>query len=717
MNISKERHRCLGCMEMYLSFDEVCPYCGYANGAPPKEMYHLAPGTWLEQRYLIGRVLGFGGFGITYVGWDDKLERKVAVKEYLPGDCSTRIPGSEAVTVFEGEKEEQYHKGFQMFMEEGEKLMKFQMFPAIVNVFDCLEANGTAYLIMEYLDGCTLREVLEERKRLDIDETLRMMLPVMNDLEKIHEAGLIHRDIAPDNIFITKENKVKLLDFGSARYVTLTHSKSLSVIIKAGYAPPEQYQSHGRQGSWTDVYGLAATMYRMLTGIPPEDAMERMEKDRLELPSKNGADLLKNQEIALMNALNTAVDSRTATMGEFKAQLFSEGTLTRQKAGKRDNHIGKGLPLFWMGALAVLCFSAGMGVLFFSGFSRIGGTPQKKMPAPATGLIGNYRGFLYDEVVEEAKKNGIILEIVNTSNEVNGEKLTDDTIGKILSQMPEAGTFPKDWDGKLSVVVSAGTKKSKVGNYGGYSLDDVKEMMQKEHILLQEGEEFSGNIIKGYVAGQSFPKGEEVPAGSAVVVNVSAGEADIDKTKTFQMPEMSGKTFGEALQLAEKKGFYVGISEHRYSAKEKKGTVCGQSVPAKTESREGTEVFLIISDGPEQKNVPNVIGREQTDAEKELQAQKLKVKVVHDYNDSYGAGYEKGIVMEQSKKGGTTVDEGTEVTLTISRGSEPTTQERATRRSSVGRGSKKTTRNTQKKKRRQTKEYKKKWTDIKPRKK
>lgn len=676
MSEKKEQRRCLGCMEMYTSFDNICPHCGYVNDSPPEEMYHLYPGTILDGRYLIGRVIGFGGFGITYIGWDEKLLRKVAIKEYLPGECATRIPGDEKITVFEGEKEEQFQKGITAFIEEARKLMQFQNYAAIVNVYDCFEANGTAYLIMEYLKGKTLQKFLEEKKRLNVDETLQIILPIMDDLQKIHETGIIHRDIAPDNIFITEEGMVKLLDFGSARFVALAQSKSLSVIIKAGYAPPEQYQSKGNQGSWTDVYSLAATMYRMLTGVTPEEALERMAEDHLLPPSKLGAKLLKNQETALLNALNTSVESRTKTLAEFKEEFLSLKTVIRQK----DEHRGgqkltrKKLIGTGVATVAVLCMI--VAGLFGTGIVRLGGSVIEQKIDYSSGLVGNYKGFFYDDVKNDAKANGISLEVVNTTNESNGTSLTDDTIGKILSQTPEAGTSLEECDGKIQVVISAGTKQSQVQDYRGYTLEEAQKMAEENHISLMEKQQEEGNVPAGYVLAQATQPGEKIARDSVLEVTISSGRAipageSADGEGTFKMPSLSGKTFDKALKLAEKYGFLVGIREHQYSVKEKKGTICAQTVAAKTDTVGGTEVLVTISDGPEQMKVPDVIGQTLADATKAMEKQKLKVTTAEAYNDAYGSQYEEGTVMAQSVKGGTTVDEGTEITLTVSRGAEP----------------------------------------------
>ena len=268
----------MGCMETYREELGICPYCGYADGTPVEEQIHMEPGTVLRDRYVIGKVLGFGGFGVTYIGWDNKLEMKVAVKEYLPSEFSTRMPGQTMVTVFRGEKQEQFREGLKKFVDEAKRLANFKNEEGVVRVYDSFTENETAYIVMEYLEGETLAELLEREGAIPEDRAVEMMMPVMKSLEVIHSAGILHRDIAPDNIFITKDGTTKLIDFGASRYATTSHSRSLSVIIKPGYSPEEQYRSRGDQGPHTDVYALAATLYKMITGKTPPDAMERRAK-------------------------------------------------------------------------------------------------------------------------------------------------------------------------------------------------------------------------------------------------------------------------------------------------------------------------------------------------------------------------------------------------------------------------------------------------------
>lgn len=285
-------HPCTVCPNCFqpLGDEGVCGHCGFEANGYVTLPHHLAPGARIKQRYQVGRVLGEGGFGITYAGWDTVLDVKVAIKEfYMAGYVNRNHEASPNVFATLGAHRDTFNKNKEKFLSEARVLARFYEEPGIVGVRDFCEENGTAYIIMDFLDGVTLKEYLEAHGPLPPAEAIRLLLPVIRSLQHVHAGGVIHRDISPDNIMVLADGRTKLLDFGAAREVSQTDIKSLSVILKPGYAPEEQYRSKGRQGPWTDVYALAATLYRCITGEAPDDAMERMYRDRLPAPADTAA--------------------------------------------------------------------------------------------------------------------------------------------------------------------------------------------------------------------------------------------------------------------------------------------------------------------------------------------------------------------------------------------------------------------------------------------
>ncbi|MBL8173809.1 MAG: serine/threonine protein kinase [Bryobacterales bacterium] len=312
---------CMGCMELR-GPGAVCPHCGFVEGADPESPLHLRPRTELHGQYLVGKVLGHGGFGITYLGWDLNLERKIAIKEYLPSGVAVRNGANSDVMPFSGEMRKDFEYGLERYLDEARTVARFQTHPSIVSILNFFRANGTAYLVMEYLEGATLERFLDSNDgKTTIGNMLTVMLPVMDALHTVHQQGLLHRDISPDNIYITRNWAVKVLDFGAARYALGQKSRNLSVILKEGYAPVEQYHSKGRQGPWTDVYGVAATIYRALTGKTPPASLDRMQSDDMQPPSQLGVELSAVQEQAILRALAVQPDQRFASMEEFRLAI------------------------------------------------------------------------------------------------------------------------------------------------------------------------------------------------------------------------------------------------------------------------------------------------------------------------------------------------------------------------------------------------------------
>lgn len=303
---------CYNCMRDKGDRD-VCPFCNTGALKDP-ELHQLPPGTVIGGRYTVGKVLGEGGFGITYIGLDNTLDIVVAVKKYFPYGCSHRSSNITAEVSVSGGSGEVYRKGKDRFLKEAKTVAKFLKDPGIVDIRDFFEENNTAYIVMEYLEGVDLRKYLKAHGRLESEEAFRLLIPVMRSLEKMHRVGIIHRDISPDNIMYQPDGTLKLMDFGAAR--DYDDSRSMSVMLKHGYAPEEQYRRGGEQGPWTDVYGLCATIYRCITGKAPDEAIDRLAEDHLKKPSELGVTISPELEKALIYGLAVRKKDRCPDMTE-----------------------------------------------------------------------------------------------------------------------------------------------------------------------------------------------------------------------------------------------------------------------------------------------------------------------------------------------------------------------------------------------------------------
>ena len=306
--------RCINCYAVRTGAGG-CPECGYQEGVTARSPLHLAPGTWLVDRYRTGKLLGQGGFGATYLGWDDRLQVRVAVKEYFPVSLVARVPNGNAMQLYTAERSEAFAEGIHKFLDEARTLARLREVKEIVGVQDYFEDNGTAYLVMDLLQGHTMKKyIADQNGRIDYRRALSILMPIMKALHSVHDLGLVHRDISPDNIFMVNSGGAKLLDFGAARESAGDAGAGLTVILKPGYAPPEQYFSDSRQGPWTDVYALSATFYCAITGRPPLDSTKRVEQDTLAPPSALGVTLPAELEKVLMTGLALSRRDRYQSM-------------------------------------------------------------------------------------------------------------------------------------------------------------------------------------------------------------------------------------------------------------------------------------------------------------------------------------------------------------------------------------------------------------------
>jgi hypothetical protein len=312
---------CLSCLQIG-DQRTGCRACGFDERVPPGSPLHLTPRSILHGQYLLGRVLGQGGFGITYLGWDLNLDHAVALKEFLPTDFASRAAGHSVVTPYGDAGPINFEYGLDAFEAEARTLARCYHLPGVVDVLNYFRENGTGYIVMHYLRGRTLRDHLRERATpLPFEEAAAIMRPLLIALQEVHRLGLVHRDISPDNVYICDDGRVCLLDFGAARNAVRDRSKSLSVQFKVGYTPEEQYRRQGQQGPWTDIYAAAATMYRAMTGVPPPPALDRLQSDQLQSPSTLGVVMPRDAERALLRALAVHAEQRYRSADAFLADL------------------------------------------------------------------------------------------------------------------------------------------------------------------------------------------------------------------------------------------------------------------------------------------------------------------------------------------------------------------------------------------------------------
>ncbi len=313
--------RCANCMREIT--EAVCEYCGFDNESIQNDngMKRL---SILKDRYQIGKMIGQGGFGITYVGFDLLLNRKVAVKEYYPtGQVYRNHTYSNHVQWSSSQiTEEQWKKGCDSFLKEARKMAQMDEIPDVAHVKDVFTENNTAYIVMDFVEGITLKKWLLQNGTMKYTDCLKLFLPLIGHLEEVHQVGIIHRDISPDNIMLRPNGKICLLDFGAAKDFNIQQvTGRSSMVAKDGFAPCEQYLSSGKTGSWTDVHALCATLYYCIFGKVIPNAFDRMEKDEVSYELSVREPLPDSLVEVLKKGMAVRPVNRIQTMAELKRQL------------------------------------------------------------------------------------------------------------------------------------------------------------------------------------------------------------------------------------------------------------------------------------------------------------------------------------------------------------------------------------------------------------
>lgn len=346
----------------------ACPYCGYSQAAELPNA--LQPGWEIAGRYRIESVIGLGGFGITYCAYDQKLACTVALKEYFPSGVANRIPGSKEVILYVGKRTEEFRQGYTRFLNEARNMIQFQSVPNVVQVREYFEENGTAYIVMEYLRGHTLKTEIE-RAPLTWERAVTIGAVICGALTALHRKGIVHRDVSPDNIFLCDDGRIKLIDFGAAR-VSMQQTP-LTVVFKDCFTPPEQYSRSAHQGPQTDIYALGATLYTAMLGKKPESALNRWPTDHLKTPHTLKPEIPEPVSNAVMQALALEPELRFSSAEEFSRALLQYQQTKSLEKTRKEKQRRK-----WISLLSVFLVLAIVGGTV--GYLWISRTAQETLP-------------------------------------------------------------------------------------------------------------------------------------------------------------------------------------------------------------------------------------------------------------------------------------------------------------------------------------------------
>ncbi len=519
---------CMNCFSVKGQY-EVCPYCGYVEGTPPVQPHCLTPGTILGDHFIVGTVIGFGGFGITYKCYDTTLGIIVAAKEFYPMGLVNRSPGETKVGLLSGERREQYNTQLKRFFMEAQSVAQFGKAKDIVNIYDYFEENKTAYIIMEYIDGILLKDYLEKQGAMSAEVALGVIMPIIEGVKKIHSKGIIHRDISPDNIFITDENSIKIFDFGAAQLNNSKEGIAGEKVIKIGYSAPEQYRDKSRQGFYTDIYSVGAIFYQMLTGRKPIESTERERKDKLKSPLELGVKVNSNVDRAVMEAMAVQPELRYQGIQQFEEALRNKRTAEypKDKIKKRKRKRN------WIiASAAALVLAVGVAIAFVKT-----GTQNPILESNLSAAVDTLVVWVENEDQEKQLKytfnNGFHQGELSSDNEKQqkfwdeNQKVTNIDVEVCPDMEEQLKETPKEqWpDMYITDHVSEEQKTDLI------SLEDVYQSLdEKEYVYLDE---------KTYT--QHFPAYKELPTGLDTLLLYVCELYEKEDNTLNETPTLEGK--------------------------------------------------------------------------------------------------------------------------------------------------------------------------------
>lgn len=541
---------CMSCMKD-IGTEKQCPYCGFHADSKQIEPY-LPIRTVLGNRYLVGKLLEYNGDGATYMGLDLSTREPVNIREFFPEGIALRDPKTLGVYVAQG-NENVFDECLQSFTEMWRKLMRLSGLSALIKVKDTLEGNGTCYAITENIDGITLREYLLRNNvgYISWEKARPLLMPVLSTLGTLHASGIIHRGISPSTLIVASDGKIRITGF-SISQVRSARSE-LKCQLYNGYAAFEQYGFEGRQGTWTDIYGFGAVLYRTLIGTDPIDATERVTNDRLMVPGKFAEQLPAYVINGLVNALQILPEDRTRTVEELRAELSASPSA-----------------------------AAGSGMEFEP---VVPVNVKKPVAQRIVDEEDDEEDYTYNKR-EAAKKRH------NRSSAVITVCAIIIVLAVAFLVLWQTGVIKIDNDS----TTTAAAETVEVPNFVGKPYNEIVDnTYNTKNFKFEKNEVYDSTVEEGYVISQSVDVNDKVPVGTTIKLVVSKGKQSI----VFPTSGIIGMKYDDARNMLTKLGFTVEKSVKLNTGNETPDTVQGASLEEGASYEKGTTVFLFVWGEPE----------------------------------------------------------------------------------------------------------------------
>ena len=576
---------CMSCMKD-IGTEKQCPYCGFHADSKQIEPY-LPIRTVLGNRYLVGKLLEYNGDGATYMGLDLSTREPVNIREFFPEGIALRDPKTLGVYVAQG-NENVFDECLQSFTEMWRKLMRLSGLSALIKVKDTLEGNGTCYAITENIDGITLREYLLRNNvgYISWEKARPLLMPVLSTLGTLHASGIIHRGISPSTLIVASDGKIRITGF-SISQVRSARSE-LKCQLYNGYAAFEQYGFEGRQGTWTDIYGFGAVLYRTLIGTDPIDATERVTNDRLMVPGKFAEQLPAYVINGLVNALQILPEDRTRTVEELRAELSASPSA-----------------------------AAGSGMEFEP---VVPVNVKKPVAQRIVDEEDDEEDYTYNKR-EAAKKRH------NRSSAVITVCAIIIVLAVAFLVLWQTGVIKIDND----ATTTAAAETVEVPNFVGKPYNEIVDnTYNTKNFKFEKNEVYDSTVEEGYVISQSVDVNDKVPVGTTIKLVVSKGKQSI----VFPTSGIIGMKYDDARNMLTKLGFTVEKSVKLNTDNEIPDTVQGASLEEGASYEKGTTVFLFVWGEPETTEPVT----EDTTADEEFSTDESSVSEAIDRIINFGRG-------------------------------------------------------------------------------
>ena len=653
--------RCMGCMRICDYDDEKCPYCSYPRKPKIESPIFSLPGTRLNNRYILGKLIHYDGYQATYLGYDGILNQRVFLREYLPENLCIRSSDNKIIILSDPYKRS-YEFGLGRFLQESEIYSGFRH-NGIIRIQNVFEFGNTAYAVAPFESGKTLREFLAENTdSFDYNDSLSVVLQIGEVLGYLHDWGFIFLNVTPDNIWITDSGEVKLLWPGRAEIELQAKVRSIdSSFKKKPYLAFEQYGNISACDSSTDVYSLALTMCLMVFSMEPVDAckrysfIEKSGKDPMLFPSEYKSKVRGSVLTALENATQVSQKDRTPDIITFVGELLEENKIKRRKTSVKKANSSKSSFLLLISSGIASAVMVTITLLSLAGIIA----PEVNMNSAyeiESGEVSvpNFIASDYKSALKSAAENGLILSVKY--------KAENPSVGKnvILSQQP-AAMEQVGYGSTVHIVVSSGSGTDIVRNVKGFSADSAREILEGIGFLVRIEEGKNSDYARNVVFSQSVEPGVELEKGSEITLIVSSGNDSVLTSSEITIPNLVGKTFDEAFERLKETGIYIVIEKYENNPKKDDGVIVSQTPSAYSLDRAGTVISVIINKSENGCYMPNVSYLPLDEAKKILDENGLKWELNYSEDDMV----DENVVTDQSISVGTFTQKGTVVTLTV----------------------------------------------------